>query len=251
MPFTPSPLSAADQCTRCVLRPLLFYASPTPEEGPGPERLRQGTRILPAKTTICRAGEITSVYYTLLEGWAFRYKLLPDGRRQILSFLLPGDTISFQLMRSERLHFSVQALTDVSLCVFDREELSRYVAERPALVARLDELTARETAASDDRLTDLGRRAAHERVARLLVQLSLRLRRRNLEKDGSFVFPLRQHHIADALGLTTVHVSRVLKQLKKDGLVSIDDQRLTIRDAHMLRKVSGYSDGDGDPEERL
>lgn len=246
-----SPLGAAGQCACCALRPLVFYATATPEEGPGPGHLRQGIRNLPAKTTICREGELASFYYTLLDGWAFRYKLIPDGRRQILSFLLPGDSISFQLMRAERLHFSIQALTDVSLCVFDRQELSRYVAESPALVARLDGLTSRETAASDDRLTDLGRRSAHERVARLLVQLSLRLRRRGRVDGGSFAFPLRQHHIADALGLTAVHVSRVLKSLRDDGLLSIDDQRLTIRDEHMLRKLSGYSDGDGDPEERL
>jgi CRP-like cAMP-binding protein len=152
-------------------------------------------------------------------------------------------------MRVERLHFSVQALTDVSVCVFDRAELARHVARRPALVDRLDRLTAREIAASDARLTDLGRRSAHERVAGLLVQLYLRLRQRRRVDGNSFAFPLRQHHIADALGLTAVHVSRVLKDLKADGLVSIDHERLTIRDERLLRELSGIRDDEA--EERL
>jgi CRP-like cAMP-binding protein len=198
--------------------------------------------VLLAKHSIYQEGEVAFDYLTLFEGWAFRYKLTADGRRQILSFLLPGDSISFQLMRADRLHFSVQALTKVSLCVFDRKALARYVADQPALIGRLDRLAAREFAMADNRLICLGRRSAHERVAGLLHCLYLRLQQRGHVARQSFTFPLRQHHIADALGLTPVHVSRVLKDLRADGMVSIDDERLTICDQRMLQKLSGIGD---------
>lgn len=229
-------------CKSCVLKPLIFYTTGAPEEAAGLGRLRRGARVLPARATIYREGDLATEFHTLFDGWAFRYKLIADGRRQILSFLLPGDSISFQLMRSDRLRFSVQALTEVSLCVFEREALSRYVAERPALTGRLDHLAAREIADADDRLTDLGQRSAHERVASLILQLYLRLQQRNLADDDSFVSPLRQQHIGDALGLTSVHVSRVLKDLRSEGLIGVDHERLILRDQPMLRKLSGIGD---------
>jgi len=221
---------------------MVFYTTGTPEEAAGLAKLRRGVRVLPARATIYREGDLATEFHTLFDGWAFRYKLIADGRRQILSFLLPGDSISYQLMRSDRLRFSVQALTEVSLCVFEREALSRHVAERPVLTSRLDHLAAQEIAAADDRLTDLGQRSAHERVASLILQLYLRLQQRNLADEDSFVSPLRQQHIGDALGLTSVHVSRVLKDLRAEGLIGVDHERLILRDQPMLRKLSGIGD---------
>lgn len=236
-------------CATCKWWPLVFYTTGTPEEAREVEALRQDFRALPARATIYREGERTSEYLNLFAGWAFRYKLIPDGRRQILAFLLPGDSISFQLMKTGRLRFSVQALTSVSLCVFGREALASYVAERPALTARLDHLIAREIALADDRLTDLGQRSAQERVARLFAQLHLRLQRRGLADGNSFISPLRQQHIGDALGLTSVHVSRVLRDLKADGLIAIEGERIVLRDLPMLRKLAGL--GDREVDERL
>ena len=249
MQARPTPCAALDICALCTLRPFVFYTSETDDDVLGLRSLRKGSSRIPAKSSIYREGEPSLEYFTIFEGWAFSYKLIPDGRRQILSFLLPGDSVSFQFMHRERLHFSEQALTDVSLCYFDRRALARYVAERPRLVQRLDRLTAGAIAAADDRLTDLGRRSAHERIAVFFLQLSRRLQQRGLVAGESFPFPVRQQHIADALGLTSVHVSRVLKDLKADGMLSIDQERLTIHDPRKLKKLSGM--GDQPLDERL
>lgn len=239
-----SPRMPSD-CDSCPLRRHVFYLDGVVDDDAALLALRQGCRSLPAKATIYREGELASEYFTLFDGWAFRYKLIPDGRRQILSFLLPGDAVSFLFMRTDRLHFSVQALTDVSLCVFSRIALARHVTSRSDLSANLERLEGREIAAADDRLTDLGRRSAHERVANLILQLHLRLQQRGLAEGDSFPFPLRQQHLGDALGLTAVHVSRVLKDLKSEGLVSIERERLTLHDAERMRRLYGLNERSG------
>ena len=234
------------------MRPLALYwaigEGPSAATAEAITGLKRGHRLLPARRTIYREGETADEIFTLFDGWAFRFKLMPDGRRQILSFLLPGDTISLPLLRFDRLHFSVQALTAVSLCVFDRAGLADYVSAHPTVARRLEVFFARDAADADERLADLGRRTARERVARLALQLFARLRRRSAVQDSSFDFPLRQQHIADALGLTAVHVSRVFHALRGEGLIVVERNLLTILDPRALMKAAAMRQSDLDSE---
>ncbi len=189
-----------------------------------------------------RESEIPSEVYTLFDGWVFRFKLLPDGRRQILSFLLPGDFLVPQALRRQPLRFSVQALTDVTLCVFDAGEVTRVVLERPLLLRQLEGLCVRDSLSADDRLTDIGRRSAQERIARLILEFEFRLGIRNLVNGNSFPFPLRQEHIGDALGLTKVHVSRTLGSLRRQGLIALTGNYLVVRDRVALMAIAGLRD---------
>ncbi|MEX1204741.1 MAG: Crp/Fnr family transcriptional regulator [Dongiaceae bacterium] len=239
-------------CDQCPVRTLALYwaigEGPPAATAEAISGLKRGHRLLPARRTIYREGETSDEMFTLFDGWAFRFKVLPDGRWQILSFLLPGDTISLHLLRFDRLHFSVQSLTAVSLCIFDRASLADYVRARPALERRVETFCARETAAADERLADLGRRSAQERAARLVLHLLARLRQGSAVQGQSFEFPLRQQHIADALGLTSVHVSRVFHALRADGLVAVERNRLTILDPRALMKTAGIRQSDLDAE---
>jgi CRP/FNR family transcriptional regulator len=233
----------ANTCDLCPVRTLTPYGD-APSLVAEIARLRTGTRQLRARRTLYREGEPIRDVYTLFDGWAIRFKILPDGRRQILTVLLPGDAISLPSLWTDRLDFSVQALTAVSLCVFDRVAMIEFLRSRPDLEWRIGRLLAREVGLLEQRLTDLGRCTAHERIARLIIRLYLRLAERNATDGLSFEFPLRQQHIGDALGLTAVHVSRVLRELRAARLIERNGPKLTILDYDGLKAVASAATGE-------
>lgn len=225
-------------CADCTARPFAAYGAVALRDLQGIERLRRDVRRVKAKRLVYREGEPVDVVYTLHEGWAFRFRLLGDGRRQILSFLLPGSPIGLPLHASSRAHFSVQALTDVTLCGFDRGELAEYLESIGNGLSSIETCYARLCEAGDERLVDLGRRSARERVASLILDLRGRLVGPGKAANGKIHFPLKRQHIADALGLTPVHVGRVLGQLVEDKIVSLDRDSLSVLDDKALMDLS-------------
>lgn len=191
---------------------------------------------MPPRHVLQQEGEMPQHAFVLISGWAFRFKLLLDGRRQILSLYLPGDFINYQALRSTELSFSVQSLTEVSLCAFDAQPLAARFHENKVLWERLEAALHAETNRLASRITDLGRRTALERVARLLLEIADRLGR---HENQLIEFPLRQHHIADMLGLTAVHVSRTIKGLRDRGIIKIGGGALTIQDYEALKEIGG------------
>jgi len=198
-----------------------------------------GTRLTAARRTLYREGEPVTEFAQLLEGWAFRFKLLPDGRRQILSIVLPGEPIALHTLWTDDLSFSVQSLTGLELRLFDRRALIDQMRSDGSLAFRLGEAVARELMLSESRLISLGQRTALERVARLILYLHARLKQRDLVEGETFPFPLRQQHIADALGMTPVHVSRVFSELRGAQLVDRVGASLAILDYARLVEVAG------------
>jgi len=198
-----------------------------------------GTRTIPARRTFYREGEPVAEFALLLEGWAFRFKLLPDGRRQILSIALPGEPITLHTLWTDRLSFSVQSLTELQLRLFDRQALIDRMQADGTLAFQLGEAVARELMAFENRLTNLGRRTAVERIARLILVLHARLKQCDLVEGETFPFPLRQQHIADALGMTPVHVSRVFSELRAARLIGRVGGSLAILDYTRLLEVAG------------
>lgn len=203
------------------------------------ERLRRGCRSVRARRMIMRAGEPPQEVFSLLEGWAYRFMLLSDGRRQILAYYLPGNFVTLEALHMQRLHFSVQALTDVQLCVFDVEQFKSFVSESAGLSQEVERMCVQRTILTDHLVMDLGRRTAQEKLARMLMEIYVRLARRDLVTNGSFTWPLRQEHVADTLGLTPVHVSRTLGALKREGLVDVNGQTITVLDESRLLMHAG------------
>jgi CRP-like cAMP-binding protein len=225
-------------CVGCTARAFAAYGSIASRESPGIERLRKGIKRIKAKRIIHREQEALGAVYTLFEGWAFRFRLLDDGRRQILSFLLPGSPIGLPLFAPSRANFSVQALTDVTLCVFDRGELADYLGSVGNGWSSLETCYTHLCEADHERLIDLGRRDARERIASLILQIRGHLGGQGRIVNDRIYFPLRRQHIADALGLTPVHVGRVLGQMVGDKIIALGRDSLTLLDQGALQDLA-------------
>jgi CRP/FNR family transcriptional regulator len=203
--------------------------------------LRRGQQSARSRQTIYRAGEVLDGVPVICDGWAVRASRLSDGRRQILSFLLPGDLVSTSAVFAGSLNFFVEAITAVRYSSYDRAELNESLAAEPCLVKILVCACITEKEEIDELATNLGRRRADERIARLILHLKERLEARGLVRDQSFALPLRQQHIADATGLTPVHVNRVLGALRSDGIVKLSDGVLNISNLNGLLRIADFN----------
>lgn len=212
------------------------------------EAFRSGTMAVPAGGTIIHEQHPNGKLFTLYSGWAFRYKTLSDGRRQILNFLLPGDFIGLQQEFAGGVMHGIEAVTDVHLCVFARSGLWDLYRSHPSLGYDVTWLSACEEAYVDGNLLTAGRRNATERVAMLLMHLYRRLQRLGLEREdargdgGTVAFPINQQHIADNLGLSLVHTNKTMRRLRLLGLHDIQDGRLRLLNTRALERIADYYD---------
>lgn len=227
-------------CSACPLRPLPAFKPMRPEEAASISAAKVGQRLCTAGATILAEGQATTRVYVLLAGWAFRFKTLEDGRRQILNFLLPGDLLGLQGELLARLPHGVEALTPVNLCAFGSDAVPSFFRDHPGIALDVTWLAAHEERLVDDAVLTVGRRTAMERVAALLVHLFKRAASVGLVERDSIPFPLTQLHIADALGLSVVHTNRVLQRLRKGGFIRLEEQRLAIGDLGAMRRVGQY-----------
>ncbi|MCZ2497373.1 helix-turn-helix domain-containing protein [Xylophilus sp. Kf1] len=227
-------------CRRCELRRTDAFIDFSEQKLDYLEALRESTIELAAGRQIIAEHKSSTRLFTLYRGWAFRYKTLSDNRRQILNFLLPGDFIGLQEEFADGATPGVEALTDVSLCVFPREHLWQMFRDDPQLGYDITWLGAREESLIDEGLLTVGRRTALERIAMLLVHLYRRAERVGLAQQGSIAFPFSQQHIADALGLSLVHTNKTLRRLARMGMHTLADGRLMLNDPRGLEMVGDY-----------
>ncbi|MBN8605420.1 MAG: Crp/Fnr family transcriptional regulator [Caulobacterales bacterium] len=193
-----------------------------------------------ANALISRAGETPACVHTLRRGWAMQVAHLSDGRRQILHFFVPGDLLNVEaLLLGERAQdASIRALTEADLCSFPVESARTLFDASPAQRESLLDYTRAYIAGLSRRLADIGQRSAQGRMAQLLLELWERLRARALVTDDSFEMPVRQEHLADALGMTPVHVNRTLGALRAAGIIGFDRKTMHVLDGARLRKVA-------------
>jgi len=175
--------------------------------------------------------------FVLCRGWAFRFFQLADGRRQILKFLLPGDLFSVASVFAEQCHCSVKALTAIQFSGFKRADIHARCAGSPDFSTALADLCIAEARNTDELATALGQTSAEERVAYLFMHLTQRIAAQNVIRDNCYPFPLRQQHIADALGLTSVHVSRVIGLLRDRGIVQLSNGVLQVFNPAELKRL--------------
>jgi CRP-like cAMP-binding protein len=237
-------------CTLCPLRPLPLFIAHSADELVLVQSLKRKELRLPAGETLIHEGQTDAPLFTLLDGWAFRFKTLSDGRRQILNFLLAGDFIGVQQKMGDAAAHGVVTLTDALFCVFQRDALWELHRREPSMGFNITWLTAHEESLVDDNLLSVGRRSAEERIATLLIMIFKRAAA--LQPDagaGGVPFPLTQQHVADSLGLSLVHTNKTLRKLERRGLHAVRDGRLYLRDAKALARLADVY-GDGRPPPR-
>jgi CRP-like cAMP-binding protein len=231
-------------CTICPAFNILCAGNQASEASgdgqPGQLQLSGTVHTIPARRLILHPKEWSDFVPIICSGWAMSSIALPDGRRQIISFLLPGDIVSAGSLLAPTSGHTVEAITDVTYRKFKREEVKQVLFGRSDLLEKLFSLWNESKMRADQLALDLGRRTADERIARLILSLADRLARRNMVNGQTMEFPLRQRHIADATGLTPVHVSKVLGEFQRAGMIEINRRSLTITDETELRRAADW-----------
>lgn len=195
----------------------------------------------PADTDIVSEGMVPRSVFALKEGMAIRYRLLPDGGRQIMTFLIAGDLCDTHVSLLEAMDHSIGTITPVRVAPIPRDAVLALFAGTPRLAAALRWSALQEESMLRERIVSLGRRDARGRVAYLLCELLCRHQAVGLS-DGAMVrLPLTQTELADALGLTPVHVNRVLKEFRERRLITLDRRKLHILDSDGLRAVAAFN----------
>ncbi|MFC0204028.1 Crp/Fnr family transcriptional regulator [Novosphingobium soli] len=203
--------------------------------------LTKRVRTVPARRDIVREGDRPHFVNVVLEGWAQRSKQLADGRRQILSFLLPGELCDPNIFILKRLDHTLSTVTTVRLGEVPKQELRELVQARPAIAEALwwTELVA--GAIQREWTTSIGQRTAYERIAHLFCELFVRSRTAGLTDANTCEFPLTQSDIADATGMTQVHVNRTIQEMRRDGLIDLRSRQMTVHDLDRLMAVALFN----------
>jgi CRP-like cAMP-binding protein len=225
-------------CLACPLRLKPAFKDKTDDEVRFIQAMKLDHRVVPAGADIIHPGQEDAELYTLFSGWAFRYQSLPDGRRQILNFLLPGDLVGLQASLLSAAQHGIEALTAVELCVFPRKRVWDLFVRMPSLSYELAWLGSREECLIDENLTSVGQRNAGERIAALVISLYRRADALGLVSEQSFQFPLSQQQLADALGLSLVHTSKTWSRLRRAGLFAVSGGRLTLLNPHLTERMA-------------
>lgn len=235
-----SPLTGKTRPTSPLTRKLAWFAELSQDEVGMVERLPAASRLVRRNREIVTEGRHYDSLFVLLEGVAIRYRVLHDGRRQVLNIALPGDFVGFPACFFETALYSITALTDTMLAPVPFARLMALFEQCPRLAATIFWSFGCEAAMYAEHLIDVGRRSALERVAHFLLELLIRLQVIGSAEGQSYRMPLTQELMGDALGLSVPHVNRTLRQLRDDDLVSIEDQRVIIKDFEGLSALADF-----------
>jgi CRP/FNR family transcriptional regulator, anaerobic regulatory protein len=233
------PIGHITPCDLCPLRKRTSLREFSAEELAFVKTFKTDELRVDAGASFLREGARSEYLYTVLSGWAFRYKMLNDGRRQILNYALPADMVGLQGALMNEMEHSVEALTPLVLCVFPRTKLWDLYSRLPSLAFDITWLAAREEQLVDENLVSLGRRTALERAAYLLLHLYTRAEESGLVKNESIQFPFTQQHLADTLGMSLVHTNKTLKRLFVSKAVRWKDRIFEMVDRAALAGIAG------------
>jgi len=206
------------------------------------EKLRQSNvRQAGPREDLIHEGDRPRHVNLILSGWAHRYKTLEDGRRQILAFFVPGDLCDLNVYILKAMDHSIAALTRLTYAEVPREALEEVMLAHPRITQALWWESLVNVAIQREWTLNLGQRSAIERIAHLFCELFYRLRSIGHTIDHRCEMPITQTDIADAVGLTPVHVNRTLQDMRAEGLIRLDRYELHILDLARLKQVAMFN----------
>lgn len=199
--------------------------------------LEKDVQEYPAETILVSQGERAGSFFSLRSGWACASQLQQDGSRQVVDIFIGGQVMGLREVGRVEAQTTIETMTDVVACPFPRNRLSEVFAESRRLAVLFFLVLAQNHALLTQRLSNIGSKSAAARFAHFILETRARL---NIESE-TFELPLNQTTIGDALGMTSVHVSRVTSELKRKGLIDQDGSRLTILDPEALARFGEFT----------
>jgi CRP-like cAMP-binding protein len=230
------------EVNRVLARKLGQYADFSEDELADLAALEGEVQEVEPDTELIAEGDTIARCYIVLEGWAVCYKRLPDGRRQVINFMLPGDLLGLRSTLLRVADHSVKATTRLQLARFLVDDLHRLICDQPRIGVAIFWALCRDEAIVVEHLVNMGRRNAVERLAHFILELTARLRVLGLGNQDDYACPLRQEDFADVLGLTTIHINRTFRHLRERQVVTMYRGSLRILDHHKLIEIAGFSD---------
>lgn len=226
--------------TSPLIRKLSAFVALTPVELDVLERLQRRGRAFDAGQDMVHQGQSARTAYILAAGWVCSYKIQPDGTRQIVDFQIPGDFLGLRSVLLRTSDHGFEPIGTIEAAEVLKEDLLAAFARTPRLATAILWAASRDEAMVVEHLVGLGRRDADARMAHFLLELAERLALVGMGSDTGFDCPLTQPHLADALGLTAIHVNRVLRQLRERGLVTFREGRVTFHDRQRLADLAEF-----------
>lgn len=226
-------------CKSCPLRKCNYFATMTAEEVSFMQSFKTGELVAEPGTTLLLEGSNSPQLFTVLSGMGVRYKTLEDGNRQVINFLFPGDFIGMQSAIMGEMKHSVDATTNMVLCVFNRSDIWNMFKAHPNRAYDLTWISAVEEHFLGETIATLGQRNAGERISWAFLRIHRRLRAVGLGAANHVPMAFRQQDLADALGLSLVHTNKTIARLRDLRLAEWSDGRLTIPDREKLAAFAG------------
>lgn len=199
-------------------------------------------RRYPAKHDLIREGDDPGPVFVFLEGWGCRYKIMPEGGRQVLAIMMPGDFCDMHTSVLNEMDHTIATVTPSLVATIPRPRMQQLLDLRPGITRAFWLMQLVDLGVARSWIASIGRRGSTERVAHLMCELYLRAHALRPVRDGQCSLPLSQILLADALGLTPVHVNRVLRRFKAAGIMTLRHGNLVISDIAQLMRIAGFDD---------
>lgn len=226
-------------CHVCPIRDLALFEAVREDLLDWSQKFRTHQYALDTRRHLYREGEVINESYTLFQGWVMLYKTLDDNKRQVLCFALPGDFLGSRGSNGVAVDHSAVAITDCTLCGFPGESLMQLFRQRPEIAIKLMSLQQRDQSRCFNHIMSVGQKSATESIAFMLIELYDRCHECKFSNNSdNCFFPLSQEEIADYAGITLVHVSRVMKDLRNQGVLDNRHRKIYILDADALRRIA-------------